>query len=122
MISNILDSGNRREFNTGAVRDMAEGKGTPVYMPMDALLRLSVHYELGAKKYGPGNYLLGIPASSFLNSAIRHIWKYIQGQDAEDHLSAAAFNILGLMQMEATKPEMIDIETRKGKKSFVYGE
>lgn len=29
----ILDSGNRREFETGAVRDMAEGKGRMDLLP-----------------------------------------------------------------------------------------
>lgn len=29
----ILDSGNRREFETGAVRDMAEGKGRLDLLP-----------------------------------------------------------------------------------------
>lgn len=27
----LKDSGNRREFNTGAVRDVAEGKGRWIY-------------------------------------------------------------------------------------------
>lgn len=31
----ILDSGNRREFESGAVRDMAEGKGRCDLMPLD---------------------------------------------------------------------------------------
>lgn len=119
-VEQICDSGERKQFSTGAVRDMQEGKGAPSYMPMDALLRLSVHYERGAKKYGAGNYLRGIPLSSFLNSAIRHIWKYIQGRDEEDHLAAASFNILGAMQMEATKPEMLDIPNRQGKNKFEY--
>jgi hypothetical protein len=33
----ILDSGNRREFSSGAVRDIAEGKGRCDLMPLDAL-------------------------------------------------------------------------------------
>ena len=33
----ILDSGNRREFGTGAVRDMAEGKGRCDLMPLDVV-------------------------------------------------------------------------------------
>lgn len=33
----IKDSGNRREFETGAVRDMAEGKGRCDLMPLDIL-------------------------------------------------------------------------------------
>ena len=36
-MSNILDSGNRREFDTGAVRDIQEGKGRCDLMPLDVV-------------------------------------------------------------------------------------
>lgn len=116
----IKDSGERTQFNTGAVRDMHEGKGDMLSLPMMALLRLSRHYEEGAKKYGRFNYLKGIPLSSFLDSALRHLAKYIAGWDDEDHLAAAAFNILGALQMEEELPEMCDLEWRQGKKEFHY--
>ena len=118
----IKDSGERREFETGAVRDMSEGKGLMVVMPAAALLRLSLHYEHGAKKYGKFNWQKGIPVSSFMDSALRHIMKYLDGWDDEDHLAAAAFNILGAMEMEAHKPAMQDIPVREGAKSFNYSQ
>lgn len=118
----IKDSGERREFETGAVRDMAEGKGLMVVMPASALLRLSRHYEHGAKKYGKFNWQKGIPVSSFIDSALRHIMKYLDGWDDEDHLAAAAFNILGAMEMEAHKPAMQDVPAREGTVSFNYKE
>lgn len=34
-MSQILDSGNRREFDSGAVRDIAEGKGRMDLIPLD---------------------------------------------------------------------------------------
>lgn len=117
----LQDSGQRREFGTGAVRDMAEGKGDMFSLPHAALLRLSRHYEMGAKKYGRNNYQKGIPISAFMDSALRHICKYLSGWDDEDHLSAAGFNILGALQMEEVLPEMNDVETREGKRSFRYG-
>lgn len=116
----IKDSGERREFATGAVRDMAEGKGDMVSMPWEALLRLSKHYEAGAKKYDRWNYRKGIPVSSFIDSACRHLAKYQCGLDDEDHLAAAAFNILGAMLMENDMPGMQDLPARKGKKTFTY--
>ena len=116
----IKDSGERREFSTGAVRDMAEGKGDMVSMPWEALLRLSKHYEAGAKKYNHWNYRKGIPVSSFIDSACRHLAKYQCGMDDEDHLAAAAFNILGAMLMENDLPGMQDLPARKGKKTFSY--
>ena len=116
----IKDSGERTTFETGAVRDMHEGKGDMVSLPNAAILRLSKHYENGAKKYGRWNYTKGIPVSSFLDSALRHIFKYLDGWDDEDHMSAAAFNILGAMEMEAKHKELIDIPNREGKKTFDY--
>ena len=116
----IKDSGERTEFATGAVRDMHEGKGDMLSLPPAALLRLSLLYEEGAKKYGRFNYLKGIPLSSFIDSAERHLMKYVAGWDDEDHLAAAAFNILGALQMEETRPDMCDLEWRKGKKEFHY--
>lgn len=119
-MAEIKDSGTRREFETGAVRDIAEGKGDMFSLPPAAILRLSKHYELGAKKYTRLNYMKGIPISSFMDSALRHIFKYLDGWDDEDHLAAAAFNILGAMQMEERNPDMQDVEARREKRTFEY--
>ena len=116
----IKDSGERRAFETGAVRDMAVGKGDMVSLPNAAILRLSKHYENGSLKYGRWNYTKGIPLSSFLDSALRHIFKYLDGWDDEDHLSAAAFNVLGAMEMEAHHKELIDLPNREGKNCYDY--
>jgi hypothetical protein len=120
--SPIKDSGERREFSSGAVRDMSAGKGLMIAMPWRALLRLSKHYENGARKYGIGNYMLGIPTSSFIDSAMRHLAKYMAGMDDEDHLSAAAFNVLGAMLMEEEHPDMCDLPMRRDKNTFPYFE
>ena len=116
----IKDSGERTEFSTGAVRDMHGNKGDMVSLPWESLLRLSRHYEAGAKKYKRWNYRLGIPVSSLIDSACRHLAKYLCGCDDEDHLSAAAFNILGAMLMEETMPETVDLPLREGKNRFQY--
>ena len=116
----IKDSGDRTVFGTGAQRDMNSGKGDMVSIPWESILRLSKHYEDGARKYQRWNFRKGIPVSSFIDSACRHIAKYQCGMDDEDHLSAAAFNILGAMLMENTKPEMQDMPNRLGKKTFGY--
>ena len=118
----IKDSGERTVFPTGSVRDMHEGKGDMVSIPWESILRLSKHYENGAKKYQRWNFRKGIPISSFIDSACRHLAKYQCGMDDEDHLSAAAFNVLGAMLMENTMPDMQDLPLRKGKKTFDYFE
>jgi len=116
----LQDSGTRREFSTGAVRDMAAGKGDMFSIAWEVMLRLSRHLEEGATKYGRRNYRKGIPLSSFMDSALRHIAMYLCGCDDEDHLAAALFNIQGGMLTESLHPELIDIEERVGKKTFDY--
>lgn len=114
----IKDSGDRTQFDSGAVRDMHEGKGRCDLLPMCALLRLARHYENGCKKYGDRNWEKGIPAHSFADSALRHMLKYMDGMDDEDHLIAAVWNLLGLAWTEEKHPEMMDIPARAGKADF----
>jgi len=110
--SPIADSGNRREFETGAVRDMQEGKGRCDLLPAAAILRLAKHFENGCKKYGDRNWEKGIPIHSFIDSAIRHLMKYLDGQADEDHLTAAAWNCICAMWTEEKRPELQDIPSR----------
>ena len=136
----ILDSGDRREFETGAVRDMAEGKGRCDLMPLEqvaklldddgiikriwiyqsggdiiyikmairmfctllgwslshAMLELSKHFEQGAVKYGERNWEKGLPESCYIDSAIRHYLKWMDGQDDEPHDRAVLWNLICL--------------------------
>ena len=116
----VKDSGDRTQFETGAVRDMHEGKGDMASLPWESVLRLSKRYEEGAKKYDRWNYKKGIPLLSFIDSAVRHLAEYQCGCDDEDHLAAAAFNVLGAMYIEARHKDLIDIPERKGKETFNY--
>ena len=101
----IKDSGQRTQFydkdgNELAVRDMHEGKGRMDLLPMCVLLRLARHYEAGSLKYGDRNWEKGIPCHSFADSAMRHFVKYMDGQNDEDHLIAAIWNLCGLAWTE----------------------
>lgn len=107
-------------FSTGAIRDDHMGKGRLDLLPPCALLRLAKHYEKGALLYGEDNWQKGIPLHSYIDSAIRHLFKYQHGLDDEDHLTAVAWNILCAMWTEENMPEMIDIPTRQGTRSFSY--
>lgn len=111
----IKDSRDRTVFETGAVRDMHEGKGRCDLLPACVLLRLARHYENGARKYGDRNWQKGIPCHSFADSAMRHMLKYLDGQTDEDHLIAAIWNLCGLAWTEEKMPEMMDIPERMGK-------
>lgn len=113
----IQDSGNRRSFASGAVRDMAEGKGRCDLLPASAVLRLARHFEAGAKKYSDRNWEQGIPIHSFIDSALRHLLKYLDGQTDEDHLCAAAWNCMCAMWTEEKHPELQDIPGRQEAKN-----
>ena len=152
----IKDSGNRREFESGAVRDMAEGKGRCDLMPLfevghildtwylhqeghriyafklfilldecsdekipildrssraidaiyefstmaevsipDLMLEVAIHYEEGAKKYDERNWEKGLPTWCFIDSAVRHLLKYLGGRTDERHDRAFVWNMLG---------------------------
>lgn len=107
-----------KEFATGAVRDTG-GKGRMDLLPMCALLRISRHMEntitpdpeTGIAHYPERNWEEGMPMHCMIDSALRHLAKYVDGQTDEDHLCAAATNLLMAMWMEEKHPEMQDIPT-----------
>jgi hypothetical protein len=91
--TSVKDSGERQQFVTGAVRDAQTGKGMPHLLPTHALFRLALHFENGAKKYGPNNWRKGIPLSRYLDSCFRHWCAVRDGLHDEDHCAAVMWNI-----------------------------
>lgn len=140
----ILDSGDRTEFPSGARRDMREGKGRFDIAPLEViakfigkspdfvdgifwnanmflktnstsylysamkeftdmaydgndmtmLLDVAVHYEQGAKKYGPDNWRKSIPTWCYIDSALRHYVKWRRGDKDEHHDRAVMWNLM----------------------------
>ena len=88
----LPDSGDRTEFDTGAVRDALSGKGLPSLIPPEALRRLARRFEDGATKYGRDNWQKGIPLSRYHDAIIRHTLAAAEGQTDEDHLGAVLWN------------------------------
>lgn len=152
----IKDSGERREFETGAVRDIQAGKGRCDLMPLDVIgymtadqilfniaefmrtgedeliyntilqfcnsrwgscwtgmLELSKHYEDGAVKYGEHNWEKGILCHSYVDSAVRHYFKYQRCDDDEPHDRAFIWNLVGLLWTIKHKPELNDLPFAK---------
>lgn len=95
------DSGKRQEFNTGAVRDTAEGKSRPDLISPYAQMRKGEWLRLGAEKYAERNWEQGIPISRCIASIERHIQEYKMGLLNEDHLAAIAVNAEFIMHFEA---------------------
>lgn len=96
----IKDSGQRSEFSTGAHRDCQEGKGRMDLLPFRALIELAKVYEEGAKKYDDNNWRKGIPLSRYVDSATRHLAKWMIGWRDEPHLAQAAWNIMCLIETQ----------------------
>ena len=111
------DSGDRTEFETGAKRDMHAGKGRMDLLPWYGIMEVSKHCEEGALKYGEHNVDKGIPLHSLLDSASRHLAKYMVGMDDEDHLRAACWNLLWALNQRMTHPELDDRFVPKMKSS-----
>ena len=108
----IKDSGERTVFETGFQRDMHAGKGRFDLLPWHAIWEVAKHCEEGALKYGERNIDKGAPQHSLIDSAFRHMAKYTMGMTDEDHLRAAAWNILWALEQEARgRTELMDIPT-----------
>lgn len=108
----LPDSGKREQFESGAVRDVREGKGRYDLITPHGLRRLAVHYQDGAEKYDDRNWEKGMPISRCFDSAVRHLYEWLAGDDDEDKLAAAVWNVFAIMHYEATMPELMDIPTR----------
>lgn len=156
----IQDSGTRREFDSGAVRDIQEDKGRCDLLPLWELgaiaeiynyglstsgilkgiglfvevgegryieaaiwefmakrewsfeqmcLEVAKHYEEGCNKYGERNWEKGIPLHCFIDSGVRHLLKWADGQNDERHDRAFVWNMLGAMWTLNHKPELNDL-------------
>ena len=137
----MLDSGERQNYDTGAVRDTAKGKpridlfsyymftdllqhegydevlndwarfkkfGTKDYLYTvfmttcekellsitEGITRVSFWLAEGAKKYSERNWEAGIPVSRVVESADRHLVKWMDEEDDEDHFAAFLCNIM----------------------------
>lgn len=83
----------KQTFDTGAQRDDAVLKGRPSLIPAVATYRKAIHLEKGAEHYGDRNWEKGMPLSRVIDSAIRHLIQFTDGDTSEDHLAAAACNV-----------------------------
>lgn len=94
----LKDSGARRHFHAGAVRDVTDGKGAFHLLPLFGILRGALQMERGAKKYASRNWERGIPLSTYLDSGLRHALCALAGFDDEPHVDAAIWNFMCLAE------------------------
>ncbi|MGV9364478.1 dATP/dGTP diphosphohydrolase domain-containing protein [Amycolatopsis sp. NPDC003731] len=137
------DSGNRKEFAGGGIRDTAEGKERFELLwtecqPYEAqmLTRAARWMALGAAKYADRNWeqFSGPEALEHAKaSLLRHTFKLLAGQDDEDHAAACWFNVQAIelirWKMAQTPPaedprivEALRVVDSIGPGSLVFGE
>jgi hypothetical protein len=88
----VQDSGERRRFGTGAVRDRGGHKPRPDLASPHANLREGEHLRAGAEKYALRNWETGMPISECVASLTRHLEAYKLGKRDEDHMAAIRTN------------------------------
>ena len=98
----IKDSGERREFSSGMVRDTDEGKIDWLNLRWGPLYRrIAAHLTKGRKKYpdpepGVPNWTLAQGSAEALRakqSAARHFESWLNGELDEDHAAGTVFNM-----------------------------
>lgn len=94
-MAELKDSGERRQFVTGAVRDRGKGKGLPSLVPNWVIWLVSRVYEDGAFKYAPRNWEKGMHLSNYIDSAERHLAKLKAGLRDEPHATQVLWNVIG---------------------------
>lgn len=108
-MGNIDDGGERISYGEQmAIREPTTGKGRYDLVSPFALDRLAKWYELGSQKYADRNWEKGMPFSRYIDSAKRHLNKFLMGMEDEDHLAAAAWNIFALMHHEELQEFNLD--------------
>jgi hypothetical protein len=98
----------KREFSSGAVRDVDTSKEDYIEsISWITMRRYAFYMKSMEDRYGRGNWIKGIPIEEYEKSMMRHIQKYLSnkyyGTDIEpevDHLSAAMFNLQGIIHEE----------------------
>lgn len=108
----LSDTTKTKTFDTGAIRSTDADEYRYDLITPIGLARLAKTCKEGADKYGDNNWLKGMPATVFLNHAIRHLYLYLEGDMSEDHLAHAAWNVLAVCHFEETMPQMIDVQKR----------
>lgn len=96
----IKDSGERKSFDSGMVRDTATDKiDYSLVLDGPMFKRWAIHLTNGGLKYSKRNWMKAAGEEEynrFRESAIRHFVQYIYGDTDEDHASAIYFNINGM--------------------------
>ena len=102
----IVDSGERKQWDSGMVREPDDGKPLYALIPIPFLRRVAIHMTRGAIKYSRDNWRQANSEDELQrmqDSAWRHFIAWADGQEDEDHMAALVFN---LFAYEETKEKL----------------
>jgi Domain of unknown function (DUF5664) len=90
-----------------------EGKPQFSFIPYEAQRQEAFVWAFGAKKYSRDNWRKGLPFMSVVDSMLRHVYAYAQGEtnDPESglpHMACIRCNAAMLLEYELTHPELDD--------------
>lgn len=97
-------------FKSGAIRGKQKGKPRYDLISPYFLERLAIHLMRGAEKYGERNWEKGIPVSRHYASLLRHLMAFSMGKQDEEHLAAAACNLMFIIHTKTQLPEFDDMK------------
>src|ERR1035437_408993 len=109
----MKDSGERRTFETGAVRDRDDKKPRPDLISPHANMREGAWLALGAKKYEVRNWESGMPISECVASLCRHLESYKLGLADEDHMAAIRTNAGFILHYERSEEHTSELQSRQ---------
>ena len=104
------DSGERIEWESGFRRDTNKGKPRYDLIPHECLKELAELYSRGAEKYGSENWKKAETEEEinrFIESAFRHFYQFIAGEDDESHMAATVFNLFAYRYLTIYKKKNV---------------
>ena len=69
-------------------------------LPVRALIEVAKVFEAGANKYASRNWEKGINLSRYMDSGLRHAFKWLRGDRDEPHLAMAIWNFMCLQDTQ----------------------
>lgn len=126
----IKDSGTRKQYESGMVRDADNKTEYDRLLDGPMLKRWAEHLTKGAVKYpdlenGRSNWTLAnseVELRRFKQSAFRHFLSWIQGEVDEDHAAGIMFNVNGAEYVRQRLSEQLDAELDKQSDEELYRE
>lgn len=102
--------------DTGAIRSKLYEMGFRFPLRYDLLVdndvgfrRLAEAFGEGLLKYKPRNWKKGFPESVFINHIQEHLRLHLTGDQTEDHLAHACWNLYALMFVQERLPHLMDL-------------